>query len=77
MTVPLVDVEACNVTVQASLPSWQTSSLQDTNLCTGAGPKGITAACSVSAAVTCSTPVTLVAGAVTLTARHASRGVAG
>lgn len=47
MTVPLVAAEACNVTVQASLPSWQTSTLQDTNLCTGAGPQGITAACSV------------------------------
>lgn len=46
MTVPLVDVQACNVTVQASLPSWQASTLQDTNLCTGAGPKGHTAACS-------------------------------
>ncbi|XP_034234223.1 transmembrane protease serine 9-like [Thrips palmi] len=46
MTVPLVDVVTCNETVKATLPSWQTSTLQDTNLCTGAGPKGITAACS-------------------------------
>ncbi|KAK3921944.1 Mite allergen Eur m 3 [Frankliniella fusca] len=46
MTVPLIDLKPCNATITANLPSWSASTLADTNLCTGAGPRNNTSACS-------------------------------
>lgn len=45
MTVPLLDLETCNATVMASLPSWASSPLADTNLCTRDGPDGTNGVC--------------------------------
>ena len=48
MTVPVLDLEACNATVQASLASWEHNPLADTNLCTGPGATDDVSVCNVS-----------------------------